>query len=70
MDEECRHGLGSPEWCTICKHGLGKVEEPEVVSTFAAKYEGRCTLCDERIEVGDVIHGLDTGTYIHQQCER
>ena len=66
MSEECIHGL-DPQTCSICLH------QDDVPETFTAtaKYEGRCFICDDLINVGDVITSNDAvhnGAWIHREC--
>lgn len=67
-DEECRHGL-TPETCSVCKHGIPTGTGPTVEVTLTSRYEGQCPGCDLPIHVGQVIHGLSNGSYVHAGCQ-
>ena len=66
---ECPHGMGDPAWCSICKHGPVKVERPEIVATFRARYDGDCRGCSLPISVGQIVHKLSNDAYVHQGCQ-
>lgn len=36
--------------------------------TFRAKYPGRCTACDEPIEIGDRLATTEDGFHVHEAC--
>jgi len=66
---ECRHGL-EEEWCSLCKRPTPpSPENAQVEATFAAKFDGDCPGCDLPIYVGQTIHKLSSGRYVHQGCE-
>lgn len=39
------------------------------MSTFAAKYHGRCSACHERIEPGQDVRFTDDSDLIHADCD-
>lgn len=41
---------------------------PMVWSTFLARYEGKCAICELPILVGQLVHGRSDGTYVHGAC--
>lgn len=52
-------------------------EEPEAVSdlpigygpVFRAKYQGRCSVCDQPVHEGDPIRRAgDEGAWVHTEC--
>lgn len=65
---ECIHGLDT-DWCATCKHGPARAERESVEVTFRARYEGDCNGCDLPIYVGQVVHRLSSGRYVHRGCE-
>ena len=67
-ERECKHGL-MPESCASCKHGPAQVDRPVVEATFHAKFEGDCPGCNFLIHVGEKVHRLSTGRYVHEGCE-
>jgi hypothetical protein len=67
--DECPHGL-HPTWCSICLHGISKAQPPATIeATFRAKFDGQCQPCNLPIVVGQVIHKLSTGAYVHDGCQ-
>lgn len=67
-DDECPHGLD--RWCSICLHGVSKPDPiPTIEATFRARYDGECRGCDLSISVGQVVHKLSNGTYVHEGCQ-
>lgn len=73
-EDECPHGLGSPEFCSVCKHGPAKDSrvqgEPErIVARFIAGFEGHCRECDLPIAPGQSIAKLmPSERYVHADC--
>lgn len=65
---ECIHGLDDA-WCSICKHGPTMPESVTIEATFSARFNGDCTSCDLPIYVGQTIHKLSNGRYVHRGCE-
>ena len=70
--EECPHGLGDPEWCSVCKNKDALPPEIVFVGPFAAKFGGRCQMCRQPISVGDdiklmKIDGENSGV-VHEDC--
>jgi len=67
MSDECIHLL-DPSTCTIC-NGRAKRERARTTwsNPFAARYPGRCFVCDERIDEGDQIRFSD-GAVAHEDC--
>ena len=68
-EQECKHGLVL-EWCASCKTGPAVVvDRPVVEATFHAMFEGDCPGCRLPISVGQTIHRLSSGRYVHEGCE-
>jgi hypothetical protein len=73
-EDECPHGLGSPAFCSVCKHGPSKDArvqgEPEkVMSRFTAGFEGHCRECNLPIMPGQTIAKLmPSERYVHGHC--
>lgn len=73
MEDDCIHGLMMGT-CSIC---LSRVKPMNgrtlkgIGVEFAARYSGRCAVCDEGIDVGDPIRPVDDGVvsgYAHTSC--
>jgi hypothetical protein len=67
-EEECKHGL-DPATCSLCLHGPERKVVPTIEVTMMSRYEGQCPSCDLPIHIGQVIHGLSNGSYVHAGCE-
>lgn len=66
--EECPHGMGEPEWCSICLHGVPTTPISSVVAVFIARYPGRCSYCQDDIYTGDRIASMTDDSYRHEEC--
>jgi len=67
--EECPHGMGDPDWCSICKHGPTKPEPLMTRFQFIARYEGtQCPECDLPIAVGQLAAKLSDNRTVHNGC--
>lgn len=70
----CAHGFPSPASCVDCMEE-GPVAPPTastpatIEATFRAKYDGHCTGCNLPVGIGQVVHRLSEGRYVHQGCE-
>lgn len=63
--EDCIHGI-DPRWCSLCKHPVqGSEVAVEIEATFAARYDGHCNGCNLPISVGQMVHRLSSGRYVH-----
>lgn len=67
--EECIHGLGPVECCTICngreqRERLARAEADRPIRTWTAKFPGHCEVCRARIEIGEPIGMTADGRYI------
>lgn len=68
--DECIHGLGPVEACTIC-NGREKreaTEQAEQPRTFPAKYDSHCPACDLPIYVGQLIAWHPDRPARHDEC--
>jgi hypothetical protein len=68
--DECIHGLGPVEACTIC-NGREKreaAERAERPRTFPAKFEGHCLGCNLPIAVGQIVAWLPDRPTTHEGC--
>lgn len=69
-DDLCPHFFSDPAFCADCTPRK-KDPEPERSATphsIKAEFEGRCTECKERIEVGDeIVPDLRFG-WDHAEC--
>ncbi len=65
---ECPHGLDDL-WCSLCLKRPSGSSTIEIEASFKARYEGDCSGCDLPIYVGQVVHRLSTGRYVHEGCE-
>jgi hypothetical protein len=67
-DTECIHGL-IPETCSICRHPYQPPAPDRAVFTMAAKFDGICVGCRERIEAGDlIVHLLPSDRWVCLEC--
>lgn len=69
-EEECPHGAGNQAWCTICngRDKRDRVAEQKILYSFAAKFNGRCSECHERVEAGEILFARSDGTYACSGC--
>lgn len=67
-EDECKHGIDAST-CSLCLHGVPTGTGPTITVTLMSKYEGQCPACDLPIHVGQVIHGMSDGSYVHAGCE-
>jgi hypothetical protein len=68
--EECIHGLGPIEACTIC-NGRDKREKAEAAErprVFPAKYDGHCPGCNLPIHAGQMIAWVPDARPTHEGC--
>ena len=68
--EECIHGLGPVEACTIC-NGRDKreaAEQAEQPRHFPAKFASQCPECDLPIAVGQIVAWLPEHRATHADC--
>lgn len=68
--DECIHGLGPVEACTVC-NGRDKRERSAEIAqprTFAAKYEGQCAECNLAIAIGQIVAWLPGLPAVHEEC--
>lgn len=72
----CSHGMPTPASCVTCMEegpvGPPRVHHhpPEVVElTLQARYAGHCNGCNLPIRIGQVVHRLDSGRYVHMGCQ-
>jgi hypothetical protein len=68
--DECIHGLGPVEACTICngrdkREAAANAERPR---TFPAKYTSHCRGCNLPIAVGQVVAWLPDHAATHEEC--
>ena len=68
VDTECPHGLDT-RWCGVCKHGPSKAEPVTIEATFRARYAGECPACDLPVDIGQTVHRLSNGRYVHDGCQ-
>lgn len=40
------------------------------MNTFTARYDGRCCMCDKRIDAGDEVRYDDDDDLVHARCEQ
>lgn len=67
--DECIHGLGDPDWCTIC-NGLSSREAAlarKILYRFKAKYDSKCR-CGGDIREGDFIFKMGDEGYACEVC--
>lgn len=74
MSERCDLSDLPVEMCACRVHGPKEERTaPTVGPVFAARYDGRCAVCDGRAYVGDrcrvlIVDGCTTGI-VHEGCE-
>lgn len=73
MEDECPHGMDSPDWCSVCRHGPRSTDAITYGDwSFPALFDGQCCECNLPIHPGEAIARREKGEqalWVHWDCK-